>query len=68
MSEPIYRNVPSAWAMTKAQAYKEAVARYGVDAECGREGYAGIAYISNYGETCYVEWDNLPPTTSYYRD
>lgn len=61
--ERTYLNVPSAGAITQAQAYKIACKRWSVHVRENRYTAAGIVYKGDHGEEMYVDWIDLPAPT-----
>jgi hypothetical protein len=58
-----YYNIPSEWALTKAEAYKKAVKMFGVNRKSARQEMAGIVYQGDHGSKVYVDWSDLPKAT-----
>lgn len=56
----MFYNVPSSTPMTKRQAYRAAVERFGVDDATARQAHDGIVYQGPHGTTVYAEWKDLP--------
>jgi uncharacterized membrane protein YkoI len=58
-----FYNIPSATPISKSKAYREAVARFGVDRKNARLEHDGIVYQGDHGAEVYVEWKDLPAPT-----